>query len=147
MKSNQGFQQSTIAHEIGHWILHINQDEADGLIEQLSFPLNTLTEEQVFLCRVTAEDIKKIQLKTQDDRREWQAQYVAACLLMPEYKLLECKRGRDLTNWRHLYAITDELCVTISNLIYRLQKLGWIDIRKGSKQIYPGQHFKSKQYC
>ncbi|MDJ0659093.1 MAG: ImmA/IrrE family metallo-endopeptidase [Crocosphaera sp.] len=142
LKNDQGYQQSTIAHEIGHWILHINQDEADGLIEQLSLPLNSLTEEQVFLCRVTGEqDINKIKLKTQDDRREWQAQYFAGCLLMPEYKLLECKRGRDLTNWKHLYAIAHELCVTISNLVYRLQKLEWIYIQKGSKQIYTGRNY------
>ncbi len=73
-------------------------------------------------------------LKTQDDRREWQAQYFAGCLLMPEYKLLECKRGRDLTNWKHLYAIADELCVTISNLIYRLQKVAVILINKTKKR-------------
>ncbi|MDJ0845316.1 ImmA/IrrE family metallo-endopeptidase [Crocosphaera sp.] len=147
LKNDQGFQQSTIAHEIGHWILHINQDEADGLMEQLSLPLplNTLTEEQVFLCRVTGqENLKKIKLEKQNYNREWQAQYFAGCLLMPEYKLLECKRGRDLTNWKHLYPIADELCVTISNLVYRLQQLGWIYIQKGSKKIYQGRHLKSK---
>ncbi|MDJ0729513.1 MAG: ImmA/IrrE family metallo-endopeptidase [Crocosphaera sp.] len=145
LKNDQGFQQSTIAHEIGHWILHINQDEADGLIEQLSLPLNSLTEEQVFLCRVTGqENLQKIKLEKQNYNREWQAQYFAGCLLMPEYKLQECKRGRDLTNWKHLYAITHELCVTISNLVYRLQQLEWIYIPKGSKRIYQGQYFKTK---
>ena len=27
-----GFIESTIAHEIGHWVLHVNQDEADGTV-------------------------------------------------------------------------------------------------------------------
>lgn len=31
----------------------------------------------------------------------------------------------------------DDLGVTISNLINRLQDLGWIYIPEGSKQIYP----------
>ncbi|MEA5533691.1 ImmA/IrrE family metallo-endopeptidase [Crocosphaera sp. XPORK-15E] len=144
LKNNKGFQQSTIAHEIGHWELHINQDEGDGLIQQLELSLNSLTEEKSFLCRVTGEEnIHKIKLKIQDDRREWQAQYFAGCLLMPDYKLHECRKGRDLTIWKHLYAIADELCVTISNLIYRLQNLGWIYITKGSKQIYKGPKYIS----
>jgi len=48
-----------------------------------------------------------------------QVQYFAGCLLMPLSKLEEVQRGRDLTNWRHLYAMKDELGVTISNLKYR----------------------------
>ena len=55
---------------------------------------------------------------------------------MPEYKLIEAKQGRDLTNWKHLYAIADEFGVTISNLLYRLKLLGWIIKKDNSKQIY-----------
>ncbi|MEA5533692.1 helix-turn-helix domain-containing protein [Crocosphaera sp. XPORK-15E] len=51
-------------------------------------------------------------------------------------QLREVIKGRDLTNWRHLYGIADELGVTISNLVYHLQELGWIYIPKGSKQIF-----------
>jgi glyoxylate utilization-related uncharacterized protein len=58
---------------------------------------------------------------------------------MPQFKLEDVKRGRDLTKWRHLYAMKDELGVTISNLTNRLQDLGWIYIPTGSKQIYPGK--------
>lgn len=58
---------------------------------------------------------------------------------MPQFKLEEVRRGRDLTNWRHLYAIREELGVTISNLTTRLKDLGWIYIPLGSKQIYPGK--------
>lgn len=70
---------------------------------------------------------------------EWQAQYFASCLLMPVNKLEEAQRGRDLTNWKHLYAMTDELGVTISNLINRLKSLNWIVLYSGSKPIYLGQ--------
>ncbi|MBG1264484.1 hypothetical protein [Nostoc commune] len=60
---------------------------------------------------------------------------------MPLFKLEEVQRqrGRDLTNWNHLYAMREELDITISNLINRLQSLGWISISKGSKQIYLGK--------
>jgi Zn-dependent peptidase ImmA (M78 family) len=70
---------------------------------------------------------------------EWQAQHFAACLLMPKFKLEEVQRGRDLTNWRHLYAIRDEMGVTISNLTRRLQDLELINIPRGTRQIYPGR--------
>ncbi len=58
---------------------------------------------------------------------------------MPRHVLEDKRRGRDLTNWKHLYAMVDELGVTISNLTHRLQDLQWIDIPKNSKRIYPGK--------
>ncbi|MBN3892839.1 MAG: ImmA/IrrE family metallo-endopeptidase [Nostoc sp. JL31] len=135
----EGFQASTIAHEIGHWILHINQDVARGSVQQLELTLSIDSIEQQFLCRNVSEQIYKSHPETQDDWREWQAQYFASCLLMPR-EILEAKRkGRDLTNWHHLYAMQKDIGVTISNLVYRLQDLGWINIPKGSKQIYPGK--------
>ncbi|MFM6397849.1 MAG: Zn peptidase, partial [Planktothrix sp.] len=53
--------------------------------------------------------------------------------------LEEKRQGRDLTQWRHLYKIKDELGVSISNLTNRLQELGWISIPKGERTIYPGK--------
>ena len=122
-----GFGQSTIAHEIGHWILHIDKQAVGEYIDRQKKGLEI--EVQPFLCRSeqSAKDI------------EWQAQYFAACLLMPEYKLIEARRERDLTNWKHLYAIADEFGVTISNLLYRLKSLGWIVKNNNSKQIYLGK--------
>lgn len=147
-QENEGFKQSTIGHEIGHWILHINQDEADGYVQQLELPLQAYAVEAPFLCRTTKKKLlDKVQQRTQrtqHDWREWQAQYFAACLLMPRFKLEEVQKGRELTKWPHLYAITEELGVTISNLTNRLQDLGLIYIPKGSKQIYRG---KPKATC
>ena len=71
---------------------------------------------------------------------EWQAQYFASCLLMPQYKLLEAQHNRDLTNWRHLYAMADEFGVTISNLTNRLKSLEWIILNSNSRQIYRGKN-------
>ena len=137
MKTNKGLEQSTIAHEIGHWVLHINQDEADGIVKQLELPLNCQATPQIFLCRSIDNNRFQTTLNSKVDI-EWQAQYFASCLLMPRYILEQKRKGRNLQNWPHLYAMSDELGVTISNLTNRLQDLGWIDLSKGSKQIYLG---------
>ena len=123
-----GFGQSTIAHEIGHWILHIDQQAVGEYIDRQSKGMKIKV--KPFLCR-SEQSAKGI---------EWQAQYFAGCLLMPKYKLIEAKQGRDLTNWKHLYAIADEFGVTISNLMYRLRSLGWIIKNDNSKRIYPGKN-------
>jgi len=130
------FAESTIAHEIGHWILHVNQDEAESFSEKLEMNSAVAETVQPFLCRSASEQMDKYSASSQRDQIEWQAQYFASCLLMPRHVVEEIRKGRDLTNWRHLYAMRDELGVTISNLVNRLQELGWIYIPKGSKQIY-----------
>lgn len=140
IQEDRGFEQSTLAHEIGHWVLHVNQDEADGFVEQLELSLGNDANEQPFLCRnVSEQQIYKITHKTQDDWREWQAQYFASCLLMPRHILEEKRKSRDLTKWPHLYAIRDELGVTISNLTNRFKDIGWIHLIDGSRQIYLGK--------
>ena len=130
----QGFQESTLAHEIGHWMLHINQDEVDGVVKQLELDLGDYGKpkelEQLFVCRRAGG--RKI------DSIEWQVQYFASCLLTPKSILEEKRKGRDLTKWSNLYQIRDELGVSISNLTYRLQEFGRISIPKGSRTIYRG---------
>jgi hypothetical protein len=63
---------------------------------------------------------------------------------MPEYKLQEMQKGRDLTNWHHLYAMRDELDVTILNLTNRLKSLNWVILSRNSKQIYLGEAAPSR---
>lgn len=134
IKTNKGLEQSTIAHEIGHWVLHVNQDEADGIVKQLELALICKGTEKLFLGRTP-----HLQTQTTSNWKiEWQAQYFASCLLMPRYILEQKRRGRNLQNWHHLYAMAHELGITISNLTNRLQDLGWISIPKGSRQIYLG---------
>lgn len=122
-----GFEQSTIAHEIGHWILHIDHNK----VGQFRDYINQGVEMEIlpFLCRS-----EKYQQGI-----EWQAQYFASCLLMPKTILINKKNGRDLTNWKHLYAMADELGVTLSNLKHRLKDLNWIVYNPNSKLIYPGK--------
>ncbi len=122
-----GFGESTIAHEVGHWVLHINTKEVERKIRLQSKGINVNVEP--LLCR-SADDIDGI---------EWQAQYFAGCLLMPQHVLLEFSQDRDLTKWKHLYQMKDELGITISNLLHRLQDLGWIYLESNSRKIYLGK--------
>lgn len=135
IRDNSGLYQSTLAHEIGHWVLHIDRESASQGDRALP--------EEVFLCRSLAgEKTKVVNQKTPEDGREWQAQYFASCLLMPLDKLEEVRRGRNLTNWKHLDAIADELGVTISNLRNRLQDLEYLEKGVNSKQLYPGKRLR-----
>ncbi|MEA5509055.1 ImmA/IrrE family metallo-endopeptidase [Crocosphaera sp. UHCC 0190] len=129
-ESNEGFKQSTIAHEIGHWILHINHDAVHKFIDYREQGIDLTL--KPFLCRS----------RQSSQKNEWQAQYFASCLLMPISKLKRVQKGRDLTNWKHLYAMADELGVSISNLKTRLIDLEWIMQLNSSKRLYLGSKGK-----
>ncbi len=120
-----GFGESTIAHEIGHWVLHIDSQEVERY--QRLQKKGVKIEVKPLLCR--SEDLSIAGM-------EWQAQYFAGCLLMPQHILTQMIRGKDLTKWQILYRIAEELGVTISNLVTRLQDLGWIDFDRDSRRIY-----------
>ena len=121
-----GFGESTIAHEIGHWILHIDVEKVESYIRLQRKGVDVKV--KPFLCR--SSNLARI---------EWQAQYFAGCLLMPQHVLTELKQGKDLTKWQHLYQIAGELGVTISNLTTRLQDLGWISLDADTRKIQLNQ--------
>jgi len=137
----QGFQESTIAHEIGHWMLHINyaKVENEAIQAELDSP-EALSSGQEFVCRPNSG-------LSQIESIEWQAQYFASCLLMPRHILVEKCQGRDLTRWAVLYAIREQLGVSISNLVNRLQDLDWIEMQKGSRRINRGSVDVCEQTC
>ena len=142
LHTNEGLYQSTVAHEIGHWVLHVNQDEADGAIVQAELPLGTTMDRQIFLCKTVDEQAIYQNLdRTQNDWREWQAQYFASCLLMPRFKIEEVRVGRNLLNWGHLNALQEELGVSKRNLVHRLKDLELI--RESGNRLYPGEKLKS----
>lgn len=117
-----GFGESTIAHEIGHWVLHIDTKQVDRYIRLQHKGVGVKV--KPFLCR--SSNLPRI---------EWQAQYFAGCLLMPQHILTKLRQDKDLTQWRHLYQIAAELGVTISNLTTRLQDLGWIYLDADTRRI------------
>ena len=116
-----GFGESTIAHEIGHWVLHIDQNR----VNQCLLGEKPMIKVDPLLCR------NEVNL----NGIEWQAQYFASCLLMPRFKLQEICYNRNLQQWKELYNIAEELGVTISNLIHRLKDLGWIELKENSREI------------
>lgn len=118
-----GFGESTIAHEIGHWVLHIDLEQVERYIRLKQKGVDVQV--KPFLCRST--NLARI---------EWQAQYFAGCLLMPQHILTELKQDKDLTKWQHLYQMAEDLGVTISNLTTRLQDLGWIHLDGDTRKIY-----------
>lgn len=120
-----GFGESTIAHEIGHWVLHIDVEQVERYIRLKQKGVDVQV--KPFLCRST--NLARI---------EWQAQYFAGCLLMPQHILTELKQDKDLTKWQHLYQMAEELGVTISNLTTRLQDLGWIYLDANTRKIQRG---------
>ncbi len=122
-----------IAHEIGHFILHkdiqVTQDYYDSFSDsEFDFRTNKYT------------------LNNFKNWIEWQANYFAACLLMPElplrYHLIKfqtragiSKQGRiyldrQPVNWRDYYAIinylSDHFNTTNTSLIYRLEEFNII---------------------
>ena len=117
-----GFGESTIAHEIGHWVLHIDVPTVERYIRLKRKGVDIQV--KPFLCR--SSNLARI---------EWQAQYFAGCLLMPQHILTELRQDKDLTKWPHLYQMTEELGVTISNLTTRLQDLGWIYLDGKTRKI------------
>ena len=144
LQDNFGLFQSTLGHEIGHWLLHINQEEAEGTIQQRELVFDESFEQKPFLCRSTQDGGNaNVQLNEQQQSVEWQAQYFSSCLLMPAYKLLEVKEGRKLTDYCHLSAMAQDLGVSSSNLKHRLKDLGWIRTASGSKQLYLGRNVPS----
>ncbi len=128
-KEKFGTMMFTLAHELGHWVLHIE----DVTNMQIS-----LFEDGAFYCR-SHQNKSPI---------EYQADLFAGCLLMPEeilspliHDLLNKNSG---ITWRNLYNIAKDFEVSISALTTRLQqlKLVYIDSNKvihNSKEEAMGQ--------
>jgi Zn-dependent peptidase ImmA (M78 family) len=107
------------AHELGHWILHVVQQQD---YEQLSF-----TDLDVFYCRNM----------NQRSREEIQADMFAASILMPKNiissKINELKASRRPT-FSDLYILKDAFEVSISALVARINGLNLLHISK--KEIF-----------
>jgi len=108
------------AHELGHWILHITEQQD---YEQLTF-----SEKQTYFCRSAS---KK-------HPQEIQADMFAASILMPK-NIITCavnklkERGR--VTFPNLYNLCNEFEVSISALTIRVQELKLLYIT-AEKEIY-----------
>jgi len=115
-----GLYNTVLAHELGHWILHVDAIEL-GLQPML---LGTEVTPK-YLYRSTGPS-KPL---------EWQAHTFMGYLLLP-YRLLKNHiESGDIYTWNSLYYLKEKFDVTISALVIRLKKMGLIYI-DDDKNIY-----------
>lgn len=111
---HEGVEQFSLAHEVGHYVLHVNHANLYTLL------LPNATERSIMLCRAGFGKCR--------DRKEWQADRFAASLLMPRDLLMEACTGIDLCQWSNLYRLKDQFRVTISALTRRLTELHLVTV-------------------
>lgn len=120
-----GSEAFTLAHEVGHWALHVD----DGLIGQAG--LGLVDADRPPLCiRLDGRRLPP---------REWQANAYAASLLLPRElvarALAEAERFR---RWPTLFRLAEHMGVSITALTIRLDELGLLYIGP-DKQLYPSR--------
>ncbi|MEM7033750.1 MAG: ImmA/IrrE family metallo-endopeptidase [Chloroflexota bacterium] len=113
----------TLAHEIGHYLLHVSSEAKQ--------PQASQADDEAVLHRhkTTAADV-----------REWQAEQFASYLLMPDRLIQPAIAGQNLRNWSNLYQLRDLFQVSITALRIRLEKLGLLYVAP-NKSLY---HSKSQ---
>jgi Zn-dependent peptidase ImmA (M78 family) len=104
-----GTYEFTLAHEIGHYLLHLTGQE------------------QLYRFRPATWE-----------RREWQAEQFASYLLLPSHLLLPAIEGLNLQSWPDLYRLRDRFNVSITALRIRLEKLGYLFVAENGR-IYPDE--------
>jgi IrrE N-terminal-like domain len=108
LENNPGLYNTTVAHELGHWWLHIdhaalNHEELPGYIRSFAPPREP---------------------DGRDRRDERNAHEFMRYLLMPSSLLLPRIEDMNLQSWRSLYRLRDEFGVTITAMKVQLEKLG-----------------------
>jgi len=104
-----------IAHEIGHWFLHV---------DHAALAQRTLFDGTYDLAHATGQG----EPSTRDERN---AHRFMAYLLLPADLLVPRARHCTFTGWRDVYPLRDEFDVTITVLRIRLEELGffYVDTR------------------
>ncbi|MDP9476377.1 MAG: ImmA/IrrE family metallo-endopeptidase [Actinomycetota bacterium] len=103
-----GLYNTTVAHELGHWWLHVDHDALDH--EELpGYVLSTAPPRQV---------------DGRDKRDERNAGEFMGHLLMPRATMLWRSKGLDLLCWQDFYRLRDAFGVTTTAMKIRLEQLG-----------------------
>lgn len=121
----EGVEQYSLAHELGHYVLHIDCDCLNTLL------LPDAEEQAVVLCRMNSAKERDQNAK----RRELQAERFAAYILIPRDILKDACAAMDLYQWRNLYQLKDKFHVTITALTNRLKELHLIMVTSGHKLV------------
>lgn len=90
----------TLAHEVGHWYLHRQEayiDDGQSSLFDMSYSKNRI--DRYVDSKSTTKLLSK-KIVTDEDRREWQANYFASCILMPRKTIIKeyekCKKAKVL---------------------------------------------------
>jgi hypothetical protein len=111
-----GSERFTIAHEIGHWMLHLEELPTVGTL----FP--ELGERPYFWGCESG---------PAKPRREIQADRFAGALLLPRSILREIASEDDFSAWPSLYRLADRAGCSITALTIRLEQIGVVSILDG----------------
>lgn len=118
-----GSEAFTIAHEIGHWTLHVD----DGLVGQAG--LGLFDADRPPLCAHL--DGQRL------PPREWQANAYAASLLLPREMVTRVLReAESFREWPTLFRLAERMGVSITAFKIRLEELGLLYVGP-DKQLYP----------
>jgi hypothetical protein len=119
-----GTETFTLAHEAGHWLLHVQETDA------VQMALLDDAPRKEFLCRA--------QRPGSIDRFEFQADRFAAALVMPEVMVRAYAAQVDLYRWPSLYQMRDAFDVSITALGKRLEGLRLLYIAP-DKGLWPSR--------
>jgi len=125
-----GTEAFTLAHEAGHWVLHVQISE----FVQLKL-LDSLAPKP-YICRARRPG--------SSDSFEWQANQFASDLLMPEEMIRTYVSQASVYSWPALYAMKDVFAVTISALKIRLTGLNLLYVSDAGG-VFPSQEAFSGQ--
>jgi hypothetical protein len=118
-KEVSGFDRFTKGHEVGHWVLHVD-DLGDS-----SPPLDAGTDGERVFCRDGS-----------DDWTERQADWFAAGLLMPEPQLKEAVSGYDSMSWTIIEKLSEQFDVSKEAMKVRLEQLGLAYVDEETGRVY-----------
>lgn len=106
LESTQGLYNTTIAHEIGHWILHVDHAALDHIsLPDLNYDTSPAPE------------------SGRDRWDERNAHEFMGYLLMPSRLLIPKLKGLNFQNWHDLYHLRETFDITPTALKIRLEKL------------------------
>lgn len=121
IEGTQGLYNTVLAHEIGHWELHVERNVED----QQQLP----NFDQEYDCLYQ-------EATSTQGQKEAQAHKFMGFLLMPSHLLSKAIWDVDLTSWSNLYELRQLFQVTISALTIRLERLGLLYVTPDG-QLYP----------
>ncbi len=121
-ENNKGLENFTKAHEIGHWLLHVDHRHGD-MVRDAADPYGKDGQFEV-ICR--------------DDDADWDennADMFASYLLMPKAVLKPIAKRYKL-NWLGIYKLAEDFQVPPTALKYRLIELGFLRLEDDPEDQY-----------